>query len=43
MSLGNRAEAVKYAKEYREIEEVYYGEDGIDSAWMDEIGLQFPG
>lgn len=42
MFLGNRAEAVRYAKEYREIEEVYYSEDGIDLAWMDEIGLQFP-
>lgn len=42
MSLGNREEAVRYAKEYREIEEVYYSEDGVDLAWMDESGLQFP-
>lgn len=42
MSLGNRAEAVRYAKEYCEIEEIYYSEDGVDLAWMDEIGLHFP-
>lgn len=42
MLLGNTAEAVRYAKEYREIEEVYYSEDEMDLAWMDQIGLQIP-
>lgn len=42
MFLGNQAEAVRYAKQYREIEEVYYSEDGIDLAWMDQIGLRIP-
>lgn len=42
MLLGNQAEAVRYAEEYRKVEEVYYSEDGIDLAWMDLIGLRFP-
>lgn len=42
MSLGNRAEAVRFAKDYYRIEEIYFSEDGIDLAWMDEIGLHFP-
>ncbi|KAK7711386.1 SET domain-containing protein 5 [Diaporthe eres] len=42
MFLGYQAEAVRYAKQYREIEEVYYSEDGIDLAWMDQIGLRIP-
>lgn len=39
MLLRIQAEAVRYAKEYREVEEVYYSEDGVDVAWMDQIGL----
>lgn len=42
MLLGNQTEAVRYAKEYREIEEVYYSDDGVDVAWMDQIGLCIP-
>lgn len=42
MLLGNEAEAIRYAEQYRAVEEIYFSEDGVDLAWMDEIGLRFP-